>query len=627
MSANRLHLLSVPFEERTTARFRGARWDPKRKIWFHPGPDLPAALAAYAARPYSPEALTQLELRGGSLSTLRLPGPHELAPNPASAHAPELRPHQKEASAAIVAARHAGLPGFLLADEVGLGKTYSVIDAVRRLGRGRKTPLRVLVLAPLSVVPAWRRSLSIFGDGGHVWVVTNYERAKSLLSVPASAKEAKRTRTRNRRHAAQGRSVVSWDVVICDESHRLKNPASQRSTAVRRLISTGPSGDRANPAFTIWMSATAGQNPLELAYLAPLLAARTGQRVRSLSDFEEWCRSLGFGVRRGRFGNWEWAGVSSDPKDAKAQSQRTADLVRMRRLLFDPFDPSILTVSDSARRRRATRFQEELAGLDMAAAAIAPPARPGEVVAALRRRPQDVAGWPELVRVLIPQELTPSERALYEEAWEEFRAAMAHLDLAKGPSARDRSSSALVAALRFRQKASLLRTEHTARLVRDMLDDGFQVAVSVQFLESAQAISRHLDGVPHVVISGEVATDERERRRVAFQLGECPVVLFTPTEGFSLHASELLSAGGASPLRATDTPRTLLIHDMRWSALELAQIEGRTHRDGQAATAHYLFAQGTAEEKVASRVLARLSDMAEMLGDDTLVLDELLALL
>lgn len=643
--------LDVPFEERSAATWAGARFDRRLRIWVadiegvsssSPAEELERLagpkLARFLPPEYSIPRLRWADLNDGTPSLRRFSLgslPSFLAPHPDPAAAPDgtpvisLRPHQQEASDAIVAAHRVGLPGFLLADEVGLGKTFAVIDAVHRLAQGRKSGLRVLVLAPLSVVPAWRRSLSLVGDGGHLWVVSNYERARQLLSVPASAKSAKRTRTKNRRHAAEGRSILSWDVVICDESHRLKNPASQRSTATRRLISTGPSGERSQPAFTIWMSATAGQNPLELAYLAPLLAARTGQSARSLADFEEWCRHLGFGVRRGRFGNWEWAGSAADPKDPKAAARRRADLWRMRRLLFDPFDASLLSVSDSARRRRGAAFRDELASLpaDVPDGSPAPKPASGQVVAALRRRPQDVAGWPELVRVLMPQELSSSERALYEEAWEEFRSEMARLDLVEDhPASRSRTASALVAALRFRQKASLLRAPHTAALIRDMLADGFQVAVSVQFLESAEVISRHLDGVSHVVLSGEVEAAERERRRLAFQSGESPVVLFTPTEGFSLHASEILSSEAGVEQRASSAPRTLLIHDLRWSALELAQIEGRTHRDGQSAVAHYLFAEGTVEETVVSRVLSRLSDMAEMLGDDTVVLDELLAL-
>ena len=36
--------------------------------------------------------------------------------------------------------------------------------------------------------------------------------------------------------------------------------------------------------MAIWLSATAGQNPLELSYLAPLLAGVTESRAADLKD-------------------------------------------------------------------------------------------------------------------------------------------------------------------------------------------------------------------------------------------------------------------------------------------------------------------------------------------------------
>src|SRR5690606_8802521 len=105
---------------------------------------------------------------------------------------------------------------------------------------------------------------------------------------------------------------------------------------------------------------------------------------------------------------------------------------------------------------------------------------------------------------------------------------------------------------------------------------------------------------------------------VRFQRGEVPVCLFTVTEGISLHAGEVAIDG-------SDQPRALVIHDPRWSAIATAQIEGRTHRDGQAAVAWHTFAEDTVEGDVVDALLARLEDMAGLLGDDTTGLDALLA--
>jgi hypothetical protein len=536
-----LWLLDVPFDDRNSAKWGGAHWDPKLRKWVFRGERLPASLAAWAAPRYSWERWMQDNTNG-----VRQPAPQ-------SGKTIVLRGHQELAAEAIHDAWKTGMPGFLLADQVGLGKTYATIAGVNQMGSN----LNILVLSPLSVVRHWRRSIEAMGDGGNRWCVQNYDRAKSLLEVPESAKTAVKARTKNKRLAQQGKSLVAWDIVIADEAHRLKNPQSQRSAAVRQIIK-----GHGTAAFVLWLSATAGQNPLELAYLAPLLAWRTGAQVRGLEDFEQWCRDTGLGVKRGSFGSWEWV-------------RNEEDLHMMRRLLFD-----------------------------------------GTPTAGLRRRPEDLEGWPEMQRIAWPIELERSKRALYDEAWEEFRA-----QLALTPADQD-SHNALVAALRFRQKASLLRVDETVQHALELLDEGLQVAISVQFIETAEAIVAQLEAAkPRVEcarITGSLSAQAREDDRIAFQQGLKPACVFTVTEGISLHAGEMA-------VDATSNERAMIMHDLRWSALDTAQIEGRCHRDGQNAVAYYVFAEDTVEERVAQAVLGRLADMGAMLGDDTVGLDVLLA--
>jgi hypothetical protein len=62
---------------------------------------------------------------------------------------------------------------------------------------------------------------------------------------------------------------------------------------------------------------------------------------------------------------------------------------------------------------------------------------------------------------------------------------------------------------------------------------------------------------------------------------------------------------------------------MRHSAVELAQVEGRAHRDGQRAMIYYAYAEDTVEEKVAARVVERMAAMDGMAGDDTRMIEEI----
>ena len=87
-----------------------------------------------------------------------------------------------------------------------------------------------------------------------------------------------------------------------------------------------------------------------------------------------------------------------------------------------------------------------------------------------------------------------------------------------------------------------------------------------------------------------------------------------PTESISRHANEW--AGG-------ERIRALVIHDMRHSAIQLGQIEGRCHRDGEKAVIYYLYAEGTVEERIAATVVRRMADMDGMAGDDTGAIDDI----
>jgi SNF2 family DNA or RNA helicase len=477
------------------------------------------------------------------------------------------RPHQEEAAQAILRAAKAGARGFLLADEVGLGKTISALAGVIALREIRPVQ-NLLIVTPLSVVSHWRRTVADLGlaDNGFRVCVINYDRLKKLVDIPASAQAAKRTRTKNKKIAKDGTSIIDWDVVIFDESHRLRNTSQRRSLAERIAAYSAP---RAEAPFILWLSATSGSTPNHLGYLAPLLAQITKSQGSSLKDYGNWLVNQGFHVEyEERFDRWTWT------DNLELQEQDTS---RMKAMLFDRKTP-----------------------------------------VALRRLPTDIAGWPEMTRILMPVELTVPQRYLYEQAWTEFRREM-NLS-AKGGDPH----AGLVAQLRFRQKASLIRVEGTIDITLDMLASTHQVVVSVQFLESLDTIREGLEkeGVRVAVFDGRDPLG-REEHRLAFQRGQADVILTTPVEGYSLHQKELLPDGSL----ATDVPRVLLLHDVRFGAIDVLQAEGRAHRDGQNAFAYYLFSEDTVEEKIAVALLRKIQTTKALVGDDTATVKELEAIL
>lgn len=530
----RAHVLDVPFAMRGVATAGGARWDADRSVFVWRGADLPASLDPFRPARYSWEAHVERELNGDARPSPTPPG-----------GAIEPRPHQTEAVAAIVRAHAARRPGFLLADDVGLGKTITTWKAILALPEVDT----VLVVCPLAVVAHWRRTIEAMGDGGKGIVLLNYDRLGKLFEVKPEA----RKKIRSKKGLARAGSAPEFDVIVWDESHRCKNPTAARSKLAAKLV--------AHAGFCLWLSATAGQNPLELSYLAPLLASVTGSRAADLKDFEAWCQGQGLGLSRGTFGRWEWRGDAGD-------------CAKVRALLFD--------------------------------------APRGAPAAGLRRRPEDIAGWPEINRILTPIELVGEARELYMQAWTAFRK-----EMALAPRGRD-PKSALAATLRLRQKGSLIRASGTVELVSDLLANGHQVAISVAFAETLTAIRDALqaDKIACAEIHGRMPAAEREAERLRFQRGDARVVLFTVEEGISLHQGE-----------HNDVPRSEVIHDLRWSAIQMAQIEGRCHRDGRFAQVYWAYADDTIEDRIARVVAGRIQSMKEMVGDDASTLREIERLL
>jgi hypothetical protein len=405
----------------------------------------------------------------------------------------------------------------------------------------------VLIVCPKGAIPQWRRTITGSPETGKDITIINFERTKSFMAPPAVSNK-RSTRAKNNELAKLGTLKRRWPLVVIDESHRIRNPASQQGLVCRHLAAAA--------AFTIYMSATAGQSPHELSYLGRLLALATGGSAGDMDEFRALMKRLKIGRPKGRWKNWSW-------------EPNVADRQVMAELLYK-----------------------------------------GENAIGLRRRPEQIAGWPEVQRELTPTAMDADATRLYEATWREFRR---ELGLAGGSTRRP---AGWAADLRFRQKASLLRVKGTTDFVDDLLGNGQQVAISVAFLETSAMLVESLQDRGRSVgeINGTQTGEENERTRLAFQTGKIDVVIFTVTESISLHKAEM--PGG-------DRERSLVVHDMRHSAIQLQQIEGRCHRDGQRAIIYYTFAEGTVEEKIAAVVIARMASMDGMAGDDTALLEEI----
>ena len=527
-------LLDVPYEARSLAKAAGAEWvKGVGWLWNGTGP-LPAALIPYDPEPYS------------WMQFFSDPTPGNPNPDPTTGSF-TLRPDQNEDADAILTARAHRAPEFLLASQVGTGKTAVLINAVKRMA-GVRT---VLVVCPLPVAASWRTHLWEMGDGGKRWCIINYESLKRLLEEPPAAAKAKRQRTKNLHYARSGKPKVAWDVVISDESHYVADPTSQRSRTLERIIA-------AKPAFSIRVSATAGSNPAQLAYLHRGFAWRTGAPVKdtiTAEQYQQFCQRYNVDVKPGRFGTgltWE-----RDPKELRV----------MHALMFG-----------------------------------------GSPKWAVRRIP----GWPVQQRILTPIDLDATQRALYDTEWALFKKAMKDADRARAHlTGRARSTAiakGLAAQIRYRQKAGLVRAPGTAQFAAELVSKGMQVAISCEYTATVNELRGQLTKakIPTVIFTGE-NRDTREQDRLAYQRGDAKVIIFTPAEGFSLHATERGANG---------VPRATVVAEPRWSPKKALQIEGRSSRDGETAPCYYPYALGTIEDKVIRTMVAGMADTGALMGDD-----------
>jgi ERCC4-related helicase len=167
----------------------------------------------------------------------------------------EPKPHQIDA--ALFALQTPYLPGVILADEVGLGKTIEAGIVITQYWAERKR--RILIIAPSSLRQQWQQEL----------------REKFL--IPSTLLEAKFKEEQLSQGISNNTDVLicsyefalrhetslmrQWDLVICDEAHRLRNFYTGRnkgSDAISHIVR--------GASKTLLLTATPLQNRLEELY-------------------------------------------------------------------------------------------------------------------------------------------------------------------------------------------------------------------------------------------------------------------------------------------------------------------------------------------------------------------------
>ena len=119
------------------------------------------------------------------------------------------------------------LNGVLIADEVGLGKTFIAGEMIREAALDRRQ--RVLVITPATLRDGpWRRFRS--EHNLPMELVSFEELLGDRRLNPGQATGTK----------LDARDINQYAMVVVDEAHNLRNPSTQRANALRRLLAGSP---------------------------------------------------------------------------------------------------------------------------------------------------------------------------------------------------------------------------------------------------------------------------------------------------------------------------------------------------------------------------------------------------
>jgi hypothetical protein len=158
--------------------------------------------------------------------------------------------------------------GVVIADEVGLGKTFLAGELIREAVEERRQ--RVLVIAPATLRDGpWRHFLATYQLGVEKLSFDDLSSDRRLSPEASGIKLTFHPR--------------EYAMVVIDEAHNLRNPATQRAHAVRRLLAGSP------PKDLVLLTATPVNNSLWdlywlLSYFIKNDAVFADAGIRSLRD-------------------------------------------------------------------------------------------------------------------------------------------------------------------------------------------------------------------------------------------------------------------------------------------------------------------------------------------------------
>lgn len=451
-------------------------------------------------------------------------------------------PHQVDVALRVLRQPMGGRA--ILADEVGLGKTIEAGIIMKELGV-RGMARRVLILAPASLVEQWQAELETkffeqFDTPGEAedWhhttkAIASYQRA--VGHAPEILK-------------------ISWDLVIVDEAHNVKNHATAVHQLLRQLDRT----------FMLLLTATPLQHSLRDLYdLVTLL--RPGQ----LGTWRQFQREYVQGGDPRRASNTDALREFMSQVMIRTRRSSVSDVINLppRR----PVHRAVaLTPAEAALYGETVRFLR-----DLSRDGIFKPAPPDDLEDHTRRRRRAAKGTFVLELMRLLQRLTSSSKAL---------AASLHSVAAGDLMQADYRRRAGELAEQARAVSDHAKLDELTRYLADTPD---RVIVFSEHLPTLNLLKHRVDGIgrPAITFTGSLSRAERGRQLTRFRAEPGGVFLTTRvgSEGLNLQFCN-----------------RIVNYELPWNPMIIERRIGRVQRIGQEREVHILnlAAQATIEMSV-----------------------------
>lgn len=525
-------LINSSFDQRMIPKSAGFRWNPAKKRWWTDDTNKAQRLSEFAKGP-TKAALTRADnahrdaIAASSATTgeADLPCPEGLS----------YLPYQRGGITYAL-----DRPSTLIGDEMGLGKTIQALGVINATPKAK----RVLIICPASLRLNWEREarkwlvnkdLSIGIAQGKNWpatdiVIINYD----IL-----------TKHKGRVH---GRT---WDVLICDEAHYLKNPKAQRTKQVfgdyaykektwkveplkakRRLLLTGT--PIVNRPIELWGL---------INYLAP----------EEFDNFFRYAKRYADAHHNG------WAWDFGGAKNLEELQEKLRSLVMVRRLKAD-------VLSDlPAKRRQVIELPSNGAK--------------GSIRA-------EQTAWGD-----------------QEERLTALKIAVELSKISQDPSDYDKavaalSEGALIAFAemsKLRHETALAKVPYVLDHVADAAEEG-KVIVFAHHVDVVAQIVEGLEerGIKTVSLTGKDSMDHRQHAVDSFQ----------DDDEVKVFVGNIKAAGVGITLTAASH---VVFAELDWVPANLSQAEDRAHRIGQtnAVLVQHLVLEGSLDQQIASQIVAK----------------------